>query len=234
MLLTLGFGAVTGVALSRVPRTDPLTRQFSGPGGTTTTTASPLDPPALEGADPTPAAGHTFDIAITGGRVIDPETGYDGIANVGIDGDRITAISLEPITGARTVDATGRVVAPGFIDLLSYEPNEYGEWYKIADGVTTNLGMHGLNFDAGDFLARWTNDGSPVHFGGAYDGGWRRSALLGLGTGEAASSAQLDQFAEINEAYAEFFDEDPPARAAVGVAALPKGALVEMDAVVLL
>ncbi len=47
-------------------------------------------------------------------------------------------------------------------------------------------------------------------------------------------TTQLDQFAEINEAYAEFFDEDPPARAAVGVAALPKGALVEMDAVVLL
>jgi 2-iminobutanoate/2-iminopropanoate deaminase len=47
-------------------------------------------------------------------------------------------------------------------------------------------------------------------------------------------TTQLDQFAEINEAYAEFFDENPPARAAVGVAALPKGALVEMDAVVLL
>ena len=195
MLLTLGFGAATGVALSRVPKVDPLTRQFSGAGGTTTT-APTLGPPALEGADPAPAAGHTFDVAITGGRVIDPETGYDGIANVGIDGDRITAISVEPITGARTVDATGRVVAPGFIDLLSYEPNEYGEWYKIADGVTTNLGMHGLNFDASDFLGRWTNDGSPVHFGGAYDGGWRRSALLGLGTGEAASSAQLDQFAD--------------------------------------
>jgi N-acyl-D-aspartate/D-glutamate deacylase len=195
VLLTLGFGAVTGVALSRVPKVDPLTRQFAG-AGSTTTTAPTLDPPALEGADPAPAAGHTFDIAITGGRVIDPETGYDGIANVGIDGDRITAISLEPITGTRTVDAAGRVVAPGFIDLLSYEPNEYGEWYKIADGVTTNLGMHGLNFDASDFLGRWTNDGSPVHFGGAYDGGWRRGALLGLGTGEAASSSQLDQFAD--------------------------------------
>ena len=69
VLLTLGFGAATGVALSRVPKVDPLTRQFSGAGGSTTTTAPTLDPPALEGADPAPAAGHTFDIAITGGRV---------------------------------------------------------------------------------------------------------------------------------------------------------------------
>jgi 2-iminobutanoate/2-iminopropanoate deaminase len=42
----------------------------------------------------------------------------------------------------------------------------------------------------------------------------------------------MDDFAEINEAYAAFFDHDPPARAVVGVAQLPKGALVEVDAVV--
>jgi 2-iminobutanoate/2-iminopropanoate deaminase len=45
-------------------------------------------------------------------------------------------------------------------------------------------------------------------------------------------TTQLDRFADINEAYAEFFADDPPARAAVGVAALPKGALVEIDAIV--
>jgi 2-iminobutanoate/2-iminopropanoate deaminase len=45
-------------------------------------------------------------------------------------------------------------------------------------------------------------------------------------------TTQLDRFAEINEAYAEFFGDAPPARAAVGVAALPKGALVEIDAIV--
>lgn len=42
----------------------------------------------------------------------------------------------------------------------------------------------------------------------------------------------LEEFPAINEAYAEFFTEDPPARVAVGVAALPKGALVEVDAIV--
>lgn len=47
-------------------------------------------------------------------------------------------------------------------------------------------------------------------------------------------TTRLEDFAAINEAYAEFFAEDPPARAAVGVAALPKGALVEVDAIIAL
>ena len=41
-------------------------------------------------------------------------------------------------------------------------------------------------------------------------------------------------WAEVNEAYGEFFPSDPPARVAIGVAALPKGARVEIDAVVAL
>ncbi len=42
----------------------------------------------------------------------------------------------------------------------------------------------------------------------------------------------LEQFQEINQAYAEYFVKDPPARTTIGVAALPKGARVEIDAIV--
>ncbi len=42
----------------------------------------------------------------------------------------------------------------------------------------------------------------------------------------------LDRFGEVNEVYASFFGADPPARVTVGVSALPRGALVEIDAVV--
>ncbi|MEX1141074.1 MAG: Rid family detoxifying hydrolase [Thermoleophilaceae bacterium] len=45
-------------------------------------------------------------------------------------------------------------------------------------------------------------------------------------------TTELEGFAEINGAYAAYFEADPPARAAVGVAALPKGARVEIDAIV--
>lgn len=42
----------------------------------------------------------------------------------------------------------------------------------------------------------------------------------------------MDDFAAVNEAYGEFFPGDPPARVAYAVAGLPKGAAVEIDAVV--
>jgi 2-iminobutanoate/2-iminopropanoate deaminase len=44
--------------------------------------------------------------------------------------------------------------------------------------------------------------------------------------------ADIGDFARVNEAYGEFFADDPPARVAVGVVALPKGADVEIDAIV--
>jgi 2-iminobutanoate/2-iminopropanoate deaminase len=42
----------------------------------------------------------------------------------------------------------------------------------------------------------------------------------------------MGAFASVNEVYGSFFETSPPARVAVGVAALPRGAQVEMDAVV--
>jgi 2-iminobutanoate/2-iminopropanoate deaminase len=42
----------------------------------------------------------------------------------------------------------------------------------------------------------------------------------------------ISTFAEVNEVYGSFFESSPPARVAIGVAALPLGAKVEIDAVV--
>jgi 2-iminobutanoate/2-iminopropanoate deaminase len=42
----------------------------------------------------------------------------------------------------------------------------------------------------------------------------------------------MGSFSAVNEVYESFFESDPPARVAIGVAALPRGALVEIDAVV--
>jgi 2-iminobutanoate/2-iminopropanoate deaminase len=43
--------------------------------------------------------------------------------------------------------------------------------------------------------------------------------------------ADIKDFAAFNEVYSEFFGKNPPARSAVGIAALPKGALVEIEAI---
>lgn len=45
-------------------------------------------------------------------------------------------------------------------------------------------------------------------------------------------TTQLHSFSEINDAYGAFFDADPPARVTIGVAELPRGAKVEIEAVV--
>jgi 2-iminobutanoate/2-iminopropanoate deaminase len=45
-------------------------------------------------------------------------------------------------------------------------------------------------------------------------------------------TTDMSAFASINEVYGSFFESSPPARVAIGVSALPRGAQVEMDAVV--
>ena len=61
-----------------------------------------------------------YDLVITGGRVMDPETNLDAVRNIGVTGNRIAAISTSPLRGRETIDAKGLVVAPGFIDLHSH------------------------------------------------------------------------------------------------------------------
>lgn len=199
LLLVGGFGAASAFILNRMGvRSDP------SEAATTRVTRleerTPAGPASIDGAQP-PPAGHVFDRVVSGGRVIDPASGYDAVAHVGIDGDRITAISAEPLTGRAAIDATGLVVAPGFIDVLSYEPVDHGTWFKISDGVTTNLAMHGINNTAAGFFQQYGPEGvrPPVHYGGAFDDSWMREYRVDVGT-RAATSSQIEALqAELSE-----------------------------------
>src|SRR5581483_4031665 len=79
-----------------------------------------------------------YDVVFASGRVMDPGTSTDRIASVGIRGNQVAAVSAAPLEGARTIDARGLVVSPGFIDILSNE-DPVGDAFKAADGVTTVL-----------------------------------------------------------------------------------------------
>ena len=162
----------------------------------------PPGPPALDGAAPPPGADHVFDRVISGGRVIDPASGYDAVANVGIDGSTVTSISTDALQGKTAIDATNLVVSPGFVDLLSYEPNPYGVWFKIGDGVTTNIGMHGMNEVAKDFFAMYEGKNQPpVHYGGAFDDPWMRTHE-GIKTRAATTSQIADLTKRVEEGFA--------------------------------
>jgi dihydroorotase len=80
-----------------------------------------------------------YDIVLRTGRVLDPESGLDALRNVGIIGNRIAALSAQPLRGKVEIDATGLVVAPGFIDLHSHGQTPENYRYKAMDGVTTAL-----------------------------------------------------------------------------------------------
>jgi dihydroorotase len=60
-------------------------------------------------------------LAIRGGRVIDPASNFDAIADVFVADGRIAAIGARPagFVAERTIDATGLVVAPGLVDLCA-------------------------------------------------------------------------------------------------------------------
>ena len=81
------------------------------------------------------------DFVILNGRVMDPETGLDAPRNVGIRDGTIAAITEDAVEGLDTIDATGLVVAPGFVDLHAHGQDPMSERLQALDGVTTALEM---------------------------------------------------------------------------------------------
>jgi dihydroorotase-like cyclic amidohydrolase len=81
--------------------------------------------------------GH--DIVLRGGRVIDPETGLDAVADVVVSGGRIAFIGNGAAAAAADLDVAGQVVTAGFIDLHSHTTGIAGNRLRALDGVTTAL-----------------------------------------------------------------------------------------------
>lgn len=126
----------------------------------------------------------SYDLVIRGGRVLDPETGLNAVRDVGIRGDRIVRISAEPLTGSRTVDARGLVVAPGFIDLHQHGQDEASGVLKAFDGVTSGLEMEIGVADVKEFLARKSGR-SLINFGTTANHSAARAKAFGQPLGEA-------------------------------------------------
>lgn len=105
-----------------------------------------------------------FDLVIVGGRVMDPESGLDAVRNVGIRGGVIRAVSREPLQGERVVDATGLVVAPGFIDLHWHGTNPASHRYQAMDGVTASFELEVGVSDVDRWYAERAGR-EPIHYG---------------------------------------------------------------------
>ena len=152
-----------------------------------------------QAASGSPAQAPAFDLVIARGRVMDPASGLDRAPLwVGIRGDSIAALADTALAGRTVIDAAGQVVAPGFIDVLSYSPNAYGIWRKLEDGVTTNLAMHGASADMGAWYRSTGRSRWPINYGGAFSNPNARERL-GISRYRAATAAELARLVDLAE-----------------------------------
>ena len=105
-----------------------------------------------------------YDTVIIGGRVMDPETLTDRVANVGIRKGQIARITDDAIKGKSTIDASGLVVAPGFIDIHSHTPTRLGEHLSVLDGITTQLDLEAGAYPPTSYGYQYRG-GAQLHYG---------------------------------------------------------------------
>ena len=107
----------------------------------------------------TPPAGEA-DILIQNGHVVDGTGGPWMQANVAIKGDKIVYVGRAPVKAKKVIDATGKIVSPGFIDMHSH--SEFGlamdgrGLSKVTQGITTEV--MGEHLSAGPVLGPAVDD----------------------------------------------------------------------------
>src|SRR5712692_1342003 len=93
---------------------------------------------AMLGQAPNAFAQMSYELIIRGGRVIDPSVGIDAVRDVAISAGKIAAVAPNITAGAAdTIDARGKIVAPGLIDIHAHAGrSKEGPPMCLQDGVT--------------------------------------------------------------------------------------------------
>ena len=175
-----------------------------------------------------------YDLVIANGRVIDPESGLDSIRNIGIRAGRIDAISTGNLNGTRVIDATGHVVAPGFIDLHEHGQSEESYALMVRDGVTSALEMEIGTAAVSDWYAA-RDAGQLVNYGASAGHMQVRMKVLGdpskgllpAGIGGSAIATEA-QIAEMEALLKKGLDEGAVA-VGLGSAYTPGATMAELE-----
>lgn len=152
--------------------------------------------------DHSAGAQQSVDILIRGGTLVDGTGSPGRRADVGISGDRIAFVgdgASARITGARTIDATGLVVAPGFIDPHTHaagdlaSPRRRANVHYLMQGVTTVVTNNdgGGPVDVGAQLTQWADSGIGTNAAAYVGHGSIRRHVMGM-SADAPAPAQLD------------------------------------------
>ena len=149
------------------------------------------------------ACGADYDTVIQGGRVMDPESGLDSVVNIGILEGQVRAISGDNLDGSRGIDATGLIVAPGFVDLHRHGQSERAYRLQVQDGVTTGLELEIGTPNAATWYAE-REGGQLVNYGVSIGHIGVRARAMGdsvLGSGgiTARQQSSPDQISETEQ-----------------------------------
>src|SRR6266851_1940904 len=90
-----------------------------------------------------------YDLKITGGSIIDGTGSARYAGDVGIAGGKVVALGRAPEDARETIDATGRVVCPGFVDIHTHYDAQIlwdrmlsiSPWHGVTTVVIGNCGF---------------------------------------------------------------------------------------------
>ncbi|MEG1929890.1 MAG: amidohydrolase family protein [Anaerovorax sp.] len=145
-----------------------------------------------------------YDVVICGGTIVDPKRKIQTIGNIGIIGDKISTITREKIEGKVRIEAEGKIVCPGFIDIHSHlNLPLMPAWLSAKQGITTCLsGNCGLtpNMPIQKYLTDVEEQGYPINFATLIGHSWKLREMVGLKDPyETANEKQIQEMVQIAE-----------------------------------
>ncbi|MEL7655004.1 MAG: amidohydrolase family protein [Bacillota bacterium] len=145
-----------------------------------------------------------YDLVIENGILMDPKTELQTIGNIGIQKGQIKVISRERLRGKQVIDASGKIVCPGFIDIHSHLHYPlHGVWCAARQGITTVLsGNCGISnhMPMGKFLDTMEKNGYPINYATLVGHSWKLREMAGLSNPcQAADSRQIKKMVKLAE-----------------------------------
>lgn len=145
-----------------------------------------------------------YDVVILNGTIIDVVNEVLVGGNIGIDGEKISIITQKPILGRCSIDASGLMVSPGFIDFHSHvDGNTYAAECLVRQGGTTTLGgERNLN---GTVIRGISEEGFIINHGFFVSQPFVLRDAVGVKNAYAsASDKEIDAMTELAEKFMEF------------------------------
>ena len=120
-----------------------------------------------------------YEIILRGGRVMDPETGFDRECDVAIANGMIAKIGIVEGGAGQEIDARGLIVAPGFIDLHAHGQSVAADRMQAFDGVTTTLELEVGALPVAGWYDRQAGIPRALNYGTAAAWIFARKAVVG-------------------------------------------------------